>query len=301
MNLLKKIGVAFSILAIIVSAFFTYRYFACPREIVPEETIIAKERIDEIAEKLAPRILSIDSLAKRISARRIVLVGETHFKNEPIDFFIELMEKIPDEKLVINLELPNEVQPVIDKFMKTGNGSLLDEIKNHSDCLPYSKILLWCYENRNRVENVCAIDENRGHIIMMRAFCNDTRNVTMAEAIAKSSKDFPEAKIIFYGGQYHMLKAGRYMYDVENRTPAGMRLTEMNIDEHDIYSLLLDGDGRFPISAAWKNNFGAVENDEPVSSLPVNYFFSDPIYGVKYAGELFDFFVNLGELTEIER
>lgn len=299
MRLTKRTKLIIAVPVLLVAGFFLYRNFACPPKPIFNETEIPDSAISRMAKDVAASLLDIDSVAKRVVERRVLLVGETHFKNETMEYFIHLLEKLPNEQLIVHLELPEEVQKVIDDYFINGDEKYLQEIKSNSDCLPYSKILSWCYANRKRVKKIIAVDENYSHIFMMRAVCHDTRNKTMAEKIFQSYKNFPDAKIIFYGGQMHTLKSGRYLYDVDNRTPAGKRLIELGIKENDIFTILLEGKDRFPLSRAWGNEKGAIALDNKFLSLPINYFFTEPIFNVKNGSDLFDFYVNLGMLTEI--
>ena len=98
-----------------------------------------------------------------------------------------------------------------------------------------------------------------------------------------------------------MLKSGRYKHDVKNRTPAGHRLLNTDIPGDDIRVVMIDGEGGFPLSSAWNGKIGAMEMQGAFARLPFMYFYVYPVYRVTHAGELFDFFVNVGETTEIER
>jgi hypothetical protein len=91
------------------------------------------------------------------------------------------------------------------EYLENPDDSHLETLFTDHDALPYERILSWAGTNANRVENVVARDDNRRQAIWPRAILSDSRNETMAKHIASAFVQNPEANIIAYGGQMHML------------------------------------------------------------------------------------------------
>ena len=295
-------------MGIVLLLFFVYsawkiRMHTCieKKRVEIPELNVPVEVISEISAKLADRILDLETLTDKIKDSRMLLVGETHLKNEEIGYFLNVLDHLPDEKLVLNLELPPSVQENIDAYMESGEEHLLDTLKATRGCLPLQEIIRWSYRNRQRVEKVFAMDETLAKVQFNRRYlCTDTRNETMKKALYRAYRDFPDSKIIAYGGQLHMLKSGRYKFDIKNRTPAGNRLINSDIPDEDIRVVMISGEDEFPLAPAWKGKIGAMEMRGEFARLPFTYFYTYPIYRVTTGGELFDFFVNVGKTTQIE-
>jgi len=133
----------------------------------------------------------------------------------------------------------------------------------------------------------------------MRTVAWDTRNQTMAEAVAAAYREYPQARIVAYGGQLHMLRNGRYMYDSGSRVPVGARLPVLGVPATQICSVILEGQHRFPLSEAWKGKIGAI--DVARHDVPASYLMGDTIYGVDHAADVMQYFVNVGPVTNIRR
>lgn len=278
----------------IVSVLFIYRLIFCPRLVIASRIELPPKMLHALGEQLAGDMLDNVELGEAIKEKKVILVGETHFQNKVMSYFTDLMGKIPGKKIVLNLELPESMQNTIDSYLETGDGKYLSAIEACSDCLPYYSIIKWCRDHRDKVERIFAVDENQSRIFLMRCFCYDTRNRTMANNILESYRKYPDRLILFYGGQLHCLLNGRYLYDVENRTPVGKLLLQNDISRNDISSILLDYNDNFPASPAWKGGTGAARVNNGLRELPVNFFVRDTVYGVSRAGDLFDYYVNVG-------
>ena len=267
---------------------------------IPEFTV-PDDALTEISAKLEDRILDVQTLTDRLKGSRMLLFGETHLKHEEIGYFLSILDHLSNEKLVLNLELPLSIQDNIDAYMESGEEHYLDTLKATRGCLPFQEIIRWSYRNRERVERVFAIDETLAKIQFNRRYlCMDTRNETMKKALYRAYHDFPDAKIIAYAGQLHILKSGRYKFDIKNRTSAGNRLINSDIPKDDIRVVMISGEDEFPLSPAWNGKIGAMDMRGEFARLPFKYFYTYPLYRVNHAEELFDFFVNVGETTQIE-
>ena len=268
---------------------------------IPEFSI-PEEALAEVGARLEDQLLDVQALTDKLKDSRLLLVGEAHFQQEVIAYFLEILDHLEDEQLVLNLELPSSIQGSLDAYLESGEERHLDTLKTTRGCLPYQEILRWSYRNRERIVRVFAVDETQDQIRFNRKYlCTDRRNRTMEKHVYRAYRDFPEARIVFYGGQMHMLKSGRYKFDIKNRTPAGHRLLNTDIPEDDIRVVMIDGEGGFPLSSAWNGKIGTMEMQGAFARLPFTYFYTYPVYRVTHAGELFDFFVNVGETTQIEQ
>jgi hypothetical protein len=301
----KKIFYSIISLLMVTLVLVVLRIVFCPerKDVESRKVTIPGETLEAISNQLEDKLLDIQALSEKLKNSRILLVGETHFKKEVIDYFLKLLEHLPDPHLVLNLELPDSVQDFIDGYMENGEERYLEELRKCRNCLPYEEIIRWAFKNKNRVKKVYAMDESRGRIRFMRVIlCTDTRNKTMAGKIYETYEHFPNAKIIGYGGQMHMLKSGRYRYDTNNRTPAGnLVVTDMGIPAEEVRIVMLDGKGGFPLSPAWKDKTGAIEVKGELADIPFEYFWEYPIFRVKKVVELCHFFVNVGKLSPIKR
>ena len=296
MGIILLLFIVFSVWKIRLHYCIEKKRVEIPKLTVPEEAIA------EISAKLEDRILDVEMLTHKLKDSRMLLVGESHLQHEVIGYFLNILDRLPDEQLLLNLELPSSIQGNIDAYMKSGEEHLLDTLKATRGCLPYQEIIRWSYRNRERVVRVFAMDETLTQMQFNRRYlCTDTRNETMKKALYRAYRDFPDARIIAYAGQMHMLKSGRYKYDIKNRTPAGSRLINSDIPEDDIRVVMIDGEDGFPLSPAWNGKMGAMEMLGEFARLPFTYFYTYPVYRVTHAEELFDFYVNVGKTTKIER
>lgn len=254
--------------------------------------------VDLARAELSGSLLDVKALAALMQSRRLLLVGESHFVREPQRYLTTLLEQLHDSSVVLLLELSQDSQEDIDSYMKSGNDGQLAPVWQKNYNLPYAYIMKWAFANKSRVQKVIAFDQNFLRVGLNRLFLTDTRNRTMSDAILEAYEQYPAARIVAYGGQMHMTMAGRYRLDRENRSPAGARLLLAGIPRPEIFSVMLDGRGRFPLDSIWKMS-GAVATSGSMGKLPYEYYINYPVFGVRQAAELFDAFVNLGELTEI--
>lgn len=276
------------------------RAIACPRAI-EYNVSISDQTVAEIASALDTTLMDVERLASAVSSKRVLLVGEVHFRVEIMSYFVEFLERMDSQKLVLALELPASVQPALDSYMESGDVKYLEMMEANEDCLPFSGIVSWCYKNRTRVVRVLAIDEDPWRIGLMRAICWDTRNQTMAEGIANAYREYPDAKIVAYGGQFHMLRGGRYMYDSASRIPCGARLSSFGIADTDVSSILLDGGDRFPLAPAWRGRIGAMDVSQMKGSLPITSLLGDTLFRATETKAVLQYFVNVGPVTKMSR
>jgi len=244
--------------------------------------------------------LSIQDVATQIKLKKILLVGEDHHVTEPQQYFTNLLEQLGDSSLVILLELSEDSQSDIDSYILSGEEKYLRAVLGKSNNLTLEHILKWSFKNKTKIKKVLAFDENFWHVGFNRLFLTDSRNETMAQAIYTSYINNSNSRIVAYGGQMHMLKGGRYRYDNESRVPIFTRLLKLGISESEISSIMLSGKTKFPLDSIWQTP-SAVLTKGAFGKLPFEYFINSPVFKVKNAEELFDIFVNLGDLTDIKK
>jgi uncharacterized iron-regulated protein len=78
--------------------------------------LLASERLDQ------------ETLATRLTASRVVLLGEEHFTNELPAYGLGVIEKIhahTGRPVVLLLELPEGAQSSIEKYLRTGDEAAL--------------------------------------------------------------------------------------------------------------------------------------------------------------------------------
>lgn len=258
----------------------------------PPESIVT-------AEALAARLLSVEELGSALRETRVLLVGEDHLYEEPPAYTAKLLEKLGDRPVSLMIEMPRDTQADIDEYLETGNEEVLARIFSGKPVLQLQHLLRWAHHHRERVPTVEAFDEPLEEIRFRRAYAVDTRNATMARAIHRQWSQHPDRRVVAYAGQLHMLRAGRYLVDQPSRDSAGSRLPGLGIPPDEIISVMLNGGESFHLHAIWSEQ-GALPIDGRPSRIPIAYLIDYPIYGVEFADEAFDYFVNLGPLTEIE-
>jgi hypothetical protein len=273
---------------------------ASVRELEPPRAEVATPAAEVIsAQVLESRLLTPNELAASLGERRILLLGEVHRFNETLAYLTDLMERLDDRPISLLLEMHADSQDLIDLYLEDGDEGVLDELFRPGRNLPYQHILRWARGNRERLRCVLAMDESRTEIMCKRVFLSDTRNQTMAEAIAGQYEGDPDVRVIAYGGQLHMGMAGRYRFDNPSREPVGSRLVRMGIARSDLASVMLSGNDRFHLHEVWTRP-GALPIADALPTIPIAYLNDGAIYGVTHAGELFDYFVNLGPMTRVE-
>ncbi|UCE42409.1 MAG: hypothetical protein JSV17_05455 [Candidatus Aminicenantes bacterium] len=253
---------------------------------------------------LSPQDLTVNQitmkeLAKALQDKRVLLVGEDHLYNEPPLYLCKLLEEMEERSTSLLLELPNDIQQEIDTYMQEGSESALKAIFSGRQVLQLQSLLRWSFENRHQMREVLAVDEPLYEILLRRSYLEDTRNATMAGAIARTWRKHPNNRLVVYGGQLHMMKAGRYRVDSPSRETAGMRLTRLGIPENQIVSIMLNGDENFHLHSIWGQP-GVLPLKDQNFRIPIPYLIDYPIFGGTYADEFFDYFVNLGKLTKVE-
>lgn len=252
----------------------------------------ARDRIAQLA--VASRV-DFEHLAADLAGVDILLVGEEHRYREPTEFLTRLLEATRERRLVLLLELPNDQQEAVEEYVRTGGSAVFDAAVRDDKALPYASILAWAHAHQERLADVSAFDETRARIVLQRAVLRDTRNATMAEAILRARQAHPDALIVAYGGQLHMILAGRYRYDRPDRTPAGALLLAAGIPRQSIRSVLLSGDGKSPLAGIMPT--GVVRTTGPIGVESFVWFIEYPVYGADTGRDLFDYYVNLGALT----
>lgn len=283
------------ILLITLAGLITLRIALEPKE-TPFSTLPAYPDKSTVQKIIENNKINMEQLLEEIRTKRIILLGETHFVKETMEFLTNLATQLEKENLVLLLELPSDAQNEIDQYRQNGDEALIQKIFSRGNALPYQQTLRWSFANKQYISKVIAFDEPRWHVVLMRLFATDTRNQSMAEAILQEY-DSKNTMIVF-GGQLHMTMAGRYRYDAENREPVGSLLVHMGIPRNDIVSIMLSGGDRFPSYAAW-NSPGISTMHGELGSLPIAFFISDPVFRAKTSAELFDYFIHLGPLSPV--
>ncbi len=235
-----------------------------------------------------------------LSGVDVLLVGEEHGYVETQAWLATLLDGVTDRRIALLLELPRGLQPEVDRWVATGRSEPLEEAIRAGDALPYGGLLGWAHRNRSRLSRVVAMDEDGNRVFWNRAFLRDTRNRTMAAAVLSARRAEPEGLAVAYGGQMHMLLAGRYRYDRDDRVPAGARLLGEGVARARIRSVLLSGEGKAPVCEAWAGP-GALDMADAIGAEPWALFVDYPIFRAVAGRELFDVFVNLGPLTRVSR
>lgn len=235
-----------------------------------------------------------------LSGIEVLLVGEEHFYVEPQAWLATLLDGVTDRRIALLLELPRALQPEVDRWIATGRSKPLEEAIRAGDALPYGELLAWAHRNRSRLSRVVAMDEDGSRIFWNRVFLRDTRNETMAGAVLSARRADPGGLVVAYGGQMHMLLAGRYRYDREDRVPAGARLLREGVPREKVRSVLLSGEGKAPVCEAWAGP-GALDMADAIGAEPWALFIDYPVFRATAGRDLFDSFVNLGPLTRVSR
>ena len=121
----------------------------------------------------------------------------------------------------------------------------------------------------------------------------------MAAAIYREWQTHPERRIVAYAGQLHLMKAGRYKVNRPSRNTAGSRLPLLGVPVNEIAVIWLNGSDNFYLHESWEKP-GVLGLAQFPVRIPIPYFIDYPIFGIQYADEAFDYFINLGRMTRIE-
>jgi len=292
----KKIFTTIFLTASLVLVFIMFRKINCPEMLPMESTAFSDKEIELVRDAIDSKIISMETMADKVKNKKVILVGEIHFREKIMQCFIDFLDVLPVDKLVLALELPASIQPEINMFMENGDNNYLEKIETCKNCLPYKGIIQWCYEHKTKIKAIVAIDENRARIILNRALCKDTRNKTMTDNIIKLQRKNEEIPVVFYGGQLHCLQSGRYLYDVENRIPMGNRLLKV-YSQKDLTTIILSANKHFVSYEAWGTKIGGLSmEDETTKILDRRYFIHEPVIGSRNSGDFFNYFVNIGDL-----
>lgn len=268
-----------------------------PRESPDPEVDLSAEAAKRIAVAGEESRVGEQRLAQAVASADVVLVGEDHFYRETNEFLTRTLDTVKGRRITLLLEVPECLQPQLDEYVATGRSSSFDEAVRNGDALPFQHILGWAHRNRAKLSRVVAFDEGSATIFLNRALLRDTRNETMADAILAARMVAPQDLVVAYGGQLHMTLAGRYRYDIPNRRPAGALLLSRGVDRARLVSVMLSGKGKSPAGDILPP--GIFTSSSRLGDAPFAYFIRYPIFRASTARELFDFYVNLGELTRI--
>jgi len=71
------------------------------------DVVVPPAAMDRIAGSVDTSLMGVSALSQAVSHHRVILVGETHFKNEVIAYFLDFLNRLPSGELVLALELPD--------------------------------------------------------------------------------------------------------------------------------------------------------------------------------------------------
>ncbi len=293
----KRIVVGVSIVAVLIAVRVLLEPKVGPLNVI---TVAPNER-PLVKNALATSAVDRSELITELAAKRVLLVGEEHFQQEPQTWLQALLGDLHAKDgrgIVLLLELPQRAQPYIDRYLASGDESALNEVFAGRGVLPYKSTMRWARAHPEAVTAIRADDENFWHVGLMRLLLTDTRNETMARAIAAATQAHPDQHIVAYGGRLHMTNAGRYMYDSDTRRPIGARLPILGVPKKDIAAVWLFA-GNTPIDGVWDTP-GTVRFAGPAGDLPIAEVEEQPIYGVTRIKEIADYAVQLGPATPIK-
>ncbi len=254
-----------------------------------------------VGEVLTASVVDRSALLSQLVKKRVLLMGEEHFQQEPQAWLQTLLFDLHAKDgrgAVLLLELPRHIQRQIDVYLATGDESALDKAFKGSDVLPYKSTVRWARAHPEVVKTILADDENSWHIGLMRLLLTDTRNDTMARAIAVAVNTHPGQRIVAYGGRMHMMNSGRYMYDSNTRRPIGARLPAMGVAREDTSAVWLFA-GDAPFDGIWDKQ-NTVTFGGPAGDLPITKLEDKPIFGAIRLNEVADYAVQLGPATPID-
>jgi len=266
---------------------------------VPESPV----QRQKLLEASAASRLEQGALLQKLRRAEVLLVGEDHFYQETTQAFTGLLEArslFGDERpLVLLLEIPSFLQPAVDSYVFEGRSAQFDAAVAVGKALPLGHILAWAHQRRNLLSSVRAIDENPARIFVRRALLSDTRNRGFAREVWRAREKYPLALVAVYGGQLHMLRAGRYRYDRADRTPLGALLLAQGLPPQALHTLFLSGPGKSPLADALP--IGNYDLQGPLGEFNFVWVAEYPIFAVEQCRQLGDTFVQLGPLTRISR
>lgn len=292
-----KIVKATFAVVLVVAGLVAVRAWLEPKEAQDPEVDLSTEATKRIAMSGEQSRVDEKSLEQAVGSADVLLVGEDHFYRETNEFLTRTLSSVEGRRVTLLLEIPEFLQPAVDEYVATGRSPSFDEAVRNGESLPFQQILAWAHRNRAKVSRVVAFDEGSTTIFLNRALLRDTRNETMADAILAARMVAPQDLVVAYGGQLHMILAGRYRYDIPNRTPAGALLLTRGVDRARLVSVMLSGKGKSP--AADILPAGIYAASAQLGDAPFAYFIQYPIFRASTARELFDFYANLGELTRV--
>lgn len=288
------VGLVFGLLAALRIGFHPWERSASP----PFELTAQNEPQLRKAVELQP--LDLDALVDHLWRAHVVLVGDVSEAAEPIPYFLKLLEKLPAASrrpLVVALELPEKLQPLLDAFHLTGKESDLEALGD--DVLRYRTVLRWAHRKRDVVRRVVAMDSNPGRTFLQALFLYSPHSSAMTDAILQARREEPSAIVVALASPAFMLGGGRYGYDRGPRRPVGARLVEAGLRRSEVVSVVLSGADRFPLHALWPHP-AAVSMQGPLGELPPSAFLPLQVFGATQSRQVLDFYVHLGKLTPFE-
>lgn len=156
-----------------------------------------KKHAVNILDNLPPQLFSA------IDDKRMIFLGEVHGTAELPYLGLQVITKLAEKKpLLVGLEFPNEIQPRIDQFMKTGDLNILTATKFFMDAEYHSGRgsvamvnLLISLRNQPGVSVFC-FDIPSG-------FSGNNRDTEMARNILATARQHPDQSILIFTGNLH--------------------------------------------------------------------------------------------------
>ena len=282
-----------------VGLLLAVRIYLQPRPSPPHVVRVDPDDRELVRASLSASVVDRPGLIRSLASKRVILVGESHFIEEPQAWLRDLLRDLhggDGRRAVLALELPRGGQSRLDRFMASGKESDLESAFGWG-ALPYHSTVRWARTHPEAVAQVIACDEEPWRTGLMRLFLTDTRNDTMARAVADAARRNPGLRIVVYGGSLHMMKAGRYLYDSDTRRPIGQRLPSLGIPPHETAAVWLFA-GPDPVDGVWEAK-GSLDLGGPAGDLPLSRIEETRIHGVEKFREVVDFAVHLGPATRI--
>ncbi len=299
-TLLRRTAVLFAVLAVLV----VVRFALEPRRTEAAPLRLAPTDRSHVMEALAASALDRSALVDELARQRVLLVGEAHFAQEPQTFVTELAAALharDGRRAFLLLELPAPMQDSIDRYLANGDEHAIDSAwqQYRKFALPYQPIVRWARAHPEAVSGIVADDERPLRTGLMRLLLTDTRNTTMARAVAEAARLHPADRIIVFGGRLHMMKGGRYLYDSPTRSPIGARLEAMPDGPHDVAAVWLFA-GDLPAGGLWPAP-GSISFSRPAGTLPIRVLEDEVVFGASTLQEVADYAVYLGPATPVKR
>lgn len=272
------------------------RFTLAPVESPAPETVIKTD----LAQVSKQDVIELPAMLDEIREKRVLLVGEIPGYQESIVFLSSLIKELKEVSITFLFMLPQYHQEPLDTYLRSGNTKYIQQIFTDEHVLPYRRLVLWIHANHSQFKTIAAVDDSKWARVLKNTLLIDSTNDRIAERIFQEYRDVPNSRIIFLGDQCQAMRAGRCGYNRSNRESVGAKILKLGMKPEDMASIVLSGEDKFPFNKVWKNP-AILPIRKQMSKIPYDYFIEKQIYGAEQAGELFDYFINLGRLHESKK